>query len=232
MRTELINDIIGWDTANWSKSLDYWSQKIDIKDKNYNCLEIGAEQGGLSLWLALNGNKVICTDYSYFDQPQILQKAKNLHRKYNCERKITYQPLSALEIPYDNYFDIILFKSVLGGIGSNKIKDVDQLVINQIYKALKPGGKLLFVENTAASLLHKYSRKWFIRWSKEWNYSKLKDIVKLFSLYKTLNYKTVGFLGTFGRNEKQRIFLGKIDAICDYLIPKSNRYIMIGVAEK
>lgn len=232
MRTELIKDIIGWDITNWSKSINYWSQKTDIKDKNYNCLEIGAERGGLSLWLALNGNKVICTDYSYFDQPHILQKAKKLHRKYNSERKITYQPLSALEIPYDNYFDIIVFKSVLGGIGSCKIKDADQIVINQIYKALKPGGKLLFAENTQASLLHKYSRKWFIRWYKEWNYSKLKDIVKLFSEYKTLNYKTVGFLGTFGRNEKQRIFLGKIDSICDFLIPKSNRYIVIGVAEK
>jgi SAM-dependent methyltransferase len=232
MKTELINDIIGWDTSNWSKSLDYWSQKIDVRNKNYNCLEIGAEQGGLSLWLALNGNKVLCTDYSYFDQPHILQKAKKMHRKYNCERKISYQPLSALEIPYENYFDIILFKSVLGGIGANKIKDVDQLVINQIYKALKPGGKLLFAENTAASLLHKYSRKWFVRWSEEWNYSNLKDMVKLFSSYKTFDYKTVGFLGTFGRNEKQRIFLGKIDALCDSLIPKSNRYIVMGVAEK
>lgn len=54
----------------------------------------------------------------------------------------------------------------------------------------------------------------------------------LFSDYSELKYKTVGFFGTFGKIETQRNFLGKIDSVIESLIPKSNRYIMIGIAQK
>ena len=32
---------------------------------------------------------------------------------------IIYQDIDATNIPYENYFDIIVFKSIIGGIGRN-----------------------------------------------------------------------------------------------------------------
>ena len=66
------------------------------QNKNYKCLELGARQGGLSLWLALKGNSVVCSDISYSTQPHELQKAKDLHKKYNCEDRISCESIDAL----------------------------------------------------------------------------------------------------------------------------------------
>ena len=49
-------------------------KEIQYKNKNYKFLEIGARQGGLSLWLALNGNQVVCSDIGYEKKPKELEK--------------------------------------------------------------------------------------------------------------------------------------------------------------
>jgi SAM-dependent methyltransferase len=232
MNKETRDDIIGWDIVNWSKSFDYWNQHLNIKDKGYKCLELGARQGGLSLWLALNNNQVICSDVSYTDQQHELDKTIALHKKHGCELNITYEAVDATNIPYENHFDLVVFKSVLGGVSIGADNRLEQQAIDSIYKSLKPGGKVVFVENLEGSPLHMYARKKFVGWGSKWHYLKLNELVSLFSSYKNLKYKTVGFLGAFGKTESQRQFLGKIDTVFEKLLPKSNRYIMIGIAEK
>jgi 2-polyprenyl-3-methyl-5-hydroxy-6-metoxy-1,4-benzoquinol methylase len=130
---ELVNDIIQWDVNSWSKALYFWNEKLDFSNKNIG-LELGAKNGGLSLYLALNGLNTICSDY--IDCTLI---AKPLHEKYNVTSLINYETIDALNIPYENYFDVIAFKSILGGIGRNNNYDNIIKTINQIYKALKPG---------------------------------------------------------------------------------------------
>jgi len=39
----------------------YWESNI-VWDKVQNGLELGGRQGGLSLWLALKGKTVVCSD--------------------------------------------------------------------------------------------------------------------------------------------------------------------------
>lgn len=232
MKKEIKDDIIGWDIINWSKSFDFWSQKIDIKNKQYKCLELGARQGGLSLWLALNNNQVICSDVSYIDQEHELNKTKALHKKHNCDNKITYEAIDATNIPYENHFDIVVFKSVLGGVSIGSEKRMEQQAIDSIYKSLKPNGKVVFIENLEGSFLHMYARKKFVGWGSKWHYLKLIELKNLFSNYRNLSYDTVGFFGAFGKTERQRNFLGKIDSMVERIIPKSKRYVMIGVAKK
>ena len=232
MDKNVIKDIIGWDIINWSKSFGFWEKHVDIKNKNYKCLEIGARQGGLSLWLALNNNHVLCSDISYADQQHELDKTISLHKKYNCEDRITYEAIDASNIPYENTFDIVVFKSVLGGVSIESDERLEQKTIDQIYKCLKPGGKVLSIENLEGSFLHMYARKKFIRWGSKWNYLKLHEMKRLFSSFKSLNYTTVGFFGAFGRTESQRQLFAKGDTIIEGLIPKNKRYVMIGIAEK
>lgn len=227
MQKEIINDCIEWDVVNWSKALDFWVTLVDLEDKNLKCLELGARSGGISLWLALKGNYVVCSD---LHKPG--EKAISLHQKYSVSQKITYEAINASAIPYENYFDIVVFKSILGGIGRMENTSLMQQVINEIYKSLKPGGKVLFAENLKASIFHQFLRRKITRWGKYWSYLDLNQIEVLFSQF-TVTYNTAGFLGVLGRNEAQRNFLGKIDTlIMDKVMNKQTRYIVYGVATK
>ena len=148
-------DILGWDVINWAKALRYWEEKCDLYNKNYQCLELGSgnTSGGLSLWLAMNRNNVICSDKK---SPRDL--IYPIHQKYNCDRWIEYESIDVLSIPYGSYFDIVALKSVLGGISrDNNINK--KVVIDNIYNALKPGGKLFIAENLEASWLHRFARR-------------------------------------------------------------------------
>jgi len=227
MNKEIIHDIIAWDVVNWSKAIAYWERELEIKAKNLDCLELGAAKGGCSLWLALHGNRVICSDLI-----SPFESAFEIHKKYDCRELITYDSINATEIPYENKFDIVVFKSILGGITRKGSGNSKKQVIDEVYRAIKPGGKLIFAENLEASYLHRFMRKKFVRWGGEWNYLKYHEVNEVFGSFSSLKYKTAGFFGTFGRTEKQRHLLGWLDNLFNVLIPKSTRYILIGIAEK
>lgn len=226
MQNPPLKDIINWDITNWSKAIPFWEKHADLNSYKLKCLELGGNHGGLSLWLAQKGHQVICSDLK---NPEKI--SKQLHEKYG-ELSISYQGINALDIPYENEFDIIIFKSILGGVSRGNRNERKQQTINQIYKALKPGGKLLFAENLVASPLHRFFRNNFVRWGNDWNYLSISEVESLFSDFETFKYKTVGFLGTFGRNEKQRIFLGKIDVILHPFLKEKHQYILIAYAKK
>nr|WP_255431094.1 class I SAM-dependent methyltransferase [Pedobacter sp. N36a] len=220
-----LKDIIDWDIVNWAKALDYWEKNADLKNKGYDCLELGTANGGLSLWLSLHQNKVLCTDLM---PPK--EKARSIHKKYNCDSNIEYAAMDALNIPFKDHFDVVVFKSILGGISQNG-KDENKLkTLNEIHKALKPGGKLLFAENLEASLFHKMLRKKY--GTPDWNYLRWNEIEEIFQSYKNVSFTTVGFLGCLGRNEHQRNILGRIDHQIEMMIPQKMHYIMIGIADK
>ena len=220
-----VQDFVEWDIVNWGKAIQFWEKELEFTNE-YKCLELGSNRGGLSLWLGLKGMEVICSD---LESP--LTSAKALHSKYE-QLNINYEAINAMEIPYENEFDLIVFKSVLGGASRGDNQENKQLVLDQIYKALKPGGKLLFAENLVASNFHQFFRKKFVKWGNDWNYLKLNELEGLLKKYSGLNYKTAGFFGAFGRNEKQRQFLGKIDNLAEKLFSRNQHYLVFGVAEK
>ncbi len=48
----IINDIIGWDTAVWGQSLKFFDENVDFKNVK-NALELGSgNYGGYSLYFA------------------------------------------------------------------------------------------------------------------------------------------------------------------------------------
>ncbi|NRN30796.1 class I SAM-dependent methyltransferase [Photorhabdus heterorhabditis] len=223
-----LNDIIEWDISSWSKCLCFWLSKGKIDLENARVLEIGSRNGGLSLWAALNGAKVICSDLGGPNK-----KAYQKHKNHNLSDLITYKDINALDIPYENELDIVLSKSVIGGIGRNNNIENQKITISEIYKSLRKGGEYWFTENLLASPAHKILRSQFIQWGDEWRYVTIDDMNEFLHQFSSVEYITTGFISCFGRTEKQRKILSFFDRfLFSKIVPKKWNYIIIGVAKK
>lgn len=222
-----LKDILGWDVRSWSRALYSWDRHLEKMDRPLKGLELGGNKGGLSLWLGMNGVDVICSDLQDSEK-----NAKPLHLKYR-QTGIRYQDLSALELPFENELDIVVFKSILGAINRENIPGVEARVFQQIHKALKPGGRLFFAENMQASALHRKLRKKFVPWGGGWNYLSQETLEECLSPFSEVEYRTTGFLATMGRSEGQRNFLSLLDSMFfNALMPSQWRYLGFGTAVK
>jgi SAM-dependent methyltransferase len=222
---EFYKDIIEWDIYNWSRAFNFWNENVNVNNQGFQCLELGARGGGLSLWLADQENKVICSDII-----NLVETAAILHRKHGGTKTISYEIIDATNIPYENHFDIVILKSVLGGIGNN---DKVAIAINQIYKALKPGGHFIFAENLKASGFHMIMRRLFSGCGTIWNYLDYNFLIETLKIFNDVKLKKLGMFGVFGRNEFQKEMLGKMDKyFFEKIFPEKWFYIMAGVARK
>jgi SAM-dependent methyltransferase len=227
MSIQLTNAILQWDVNAWNVALKFWDNKIDWSSIKIG-LELGGREGGLSLWAAKKGKQMICSDLE-----NVKHIAEPLHAKYNVTHFIKYEAIDATQIPYENHFDLIVFKSIVGGIGANNNFTKQQEVFEAIYKALKPGGQLVFAENLVASPLHQKLRKRFIEWGKDWRYISVQETKTFLKPFTNFEIHTTGVIGTFGRNEAQRTFLSKLDQLLiNHITPESWKYIVYGIAKK
>ena len=150
-RKRFLRDVFEWDVVNWSAALHFWQDHLQVELAGASALEIGAHDGGLSLWLAMKGANVICSDMR-----ETRKQAREKHVLYGVTEKIKYQKIEARDIPYENCFNVIVFKSLLGGVRGYFGDDAHVQVVSSIFRSLKPGGQLLFAENLEASGLHPF----------------------------------------------------------------------------
>lgn len=227
MKKETLKDIIQWDVNSWSKALNHWDKTFDY-GKNQIGLELGGREGGLSLWLALKNIQTICSDLV-----DVENTAKHLHKKYDVLNIISYEDIDATFIPYENKFDIIVFKSIIGGVGRNDNHKAQQKVFDEIFKALKPGGRLFFAENLIGSIFHQKLRKKYTNWGEAWRYVSIEEMHQFLKRFTSYEINTNGIVGTLGRNEKQRNFLSSVDEIIlNKICPNNWKYIVYGSATK
>jgi len=225
---EFLEDVFEWDTTNWSTAARFWENHLNVRLAGASALEIGAHNGGLSLWLAMKGADVICSDMR-----DTRLQARKKHDHYGVAGNISYEKIDARYITYENRFDIVAFKSLLGGVRGYFGDDTHIQVIDGILRSLKPGGQLLFAENLDGCGLHRFSRARFVRWGKMWRYIRLSDVRLMFNGFAKIDFMTCGFAGAFGRGEPQRYILGFLDQhVFDRIVPESWHYILIGVATK
>jgi len=221
-------DVLKWDVDNWSAALEYWRQNGGIERAPLECLEIGANEGGLSVWLASLGHRVACSDLERTEE-----HARPLVARCGLLDRVRFEDIDATAIPYKNAFDVVMFKSVLGGVGRNGNIALQRQAIASMYRALRPGGRLLFAENLSGSRLHKFFRSNFVQWGNAWRYVTIDEMLEFLRDFSDVTYSTTGVLGTFGRSEKQRRLLAGIDrAALNALTRPAWRYIIYGVATK
>ena len=228
MDKDIVKDIVEWDVHNWSRAIDFWSENNifnnDLRGKKV--LDIGGRNGGLSLYWSLKGAEVDCTDLS----ENGFEKARILHRKYGVERQISYYALDALNLHDEKKYDIITFKSVLGGIGYDNNYANQHVAMRNIYRALKPGGFLVFAENLTGTFLHMWLRR-NIRHMRRWRYVKLEEVFQLTEQYRDVKYRTFGLLGGVMPGIMGNI-TSLIDSRCDAFLADEWKYIASVVAQK
>lgn len=224
MDKALVTDIIQWDVENWGKAIPFWATAIAEKNGG-TAAAFGEREGGLSLWLALNGHQVECSDYNTLDKIPL-----ELHTKHKVENAVSYsqQDISSTSFE-DSTFDVVMFKSVIGTLNS---KERQQRALDELYRILKPGGHLLFAENLEATGMHRYARKKFTNWGHRWRYLKWKEMNPMLAKFSETKMTSTGFFATFGRSEGQRKFLSGIDWVLNPFLPKSWKYVLIAACKK
>ena len=193
------------------------------------CLEIGCGDGSsLALWLAMLGHSVVCSDVG-----GVPESIKAAHRRHGVADRISYADIDARAMSFQNRFDVIAFKSVLGGIVREAPLEHSREVISRMHAALRPGGALLFAENLRATPLHQFARSYFVGRRSTWHYFALSHIREMLGAFSSVELTTFGLLGCFGRTEAQRRLLGKLDsAVLDKLVPARWHYVAAVVAHK
>lgn len=224
---ELSKDIIEWDVENWANALPFWEERLPDTLSNLKALEVGARRGGLSLYLALKGANVICSD---------LQKpsagASSIHKRYSIEHLVDYLAVDVTSIDFpDDHFDVVAFKSLLGGVGRGG-PNHQHRAMDEIFRVLKPGGSLIFAENLSGSRAHMWARRRFTDWGDSWRYPTIKEIKGLTAKFSASCYRAYGCLGAFGRTEGHRRVLAGFDSMLDPLLGESVKYILFGYARK
>lgn len=225
---EIYTHILQWDIGTWKTALTYWNNVLPQNLSGYKGLELGARDGGLSLYLALKGCKVICSDIGGSSA-----KAIELHKNYVVNKLIKYADVNATHISFpNNFFDIVMFKSILGAIGRNNNKNNQQLAINEIYRVLKPSVLFLFAENIIGSGLHRFLRTKFVPWGRSWRYISIEEMKEFCSPFIEFNYSTAGVFACFGRTERQRQIFAKLDKVISNFVPEMWKYVIFGHACK
>lgn len=216
-----------WDTINWAQALTCWDRAFPRGLSGKWCLEIGSSAGGLSLWAASRGARVLCTDIV-----SPVDLASPRHARHGVQDLISYGALDASAIPFREEFDVVMFKSVLGAVGRTSAIQ-QEAAVRQMYAALKPGGYLLFAENLRGSRVHRALRRHFVSWGTSWRYVSLQEMRHYLRCFSRVTLETCGVVGTFGRTEAQRRILGRVDrALLSPLLPPAWHYIAYGIAQK
>jgi len=221
-----VADIIEWDIPNWSRLLTYWEPILEKLPANSRILAFGERNGGLSLWLALQGFRVECTD-----RVRPTDAAIEMHKRYNVADKISYASFDVVNNPgAPDQYDLIIAKSVIGGIKSDykdsttRNSDTRKAAVQNIHNLLKPGGYILFAENIRGSVLLHQVRKMLGK-QKGWYYFSMSDLRDLFSGFRNVNIKTFGVIPTVSKNSSVN---GVLFALNKYLLnwlPPSFKYI-------
>jgi SAM-dependent methyltransferase len=223
---ELLGQFLQWDVRTWTAALRMWHPVVS-KLSGARVLDVGARDGGLSLYFALMGQRVVCSD---LHGPS--EAARELHRRYEVADRVGYAAVDATRIAFpDNTFDLVCFKSVLGGIGASGI-DFQRQAVREMHRVLRPGGHLLFAENLQGCWLHRFLRRHFIKWAERWRYVTLAEMDEFLIPFLQVRSDCHGILATLGRNERQRSALSALDWLLEPILPARTNYMIAGIAEK
>ncbi len=233
MNTRLKQDIIEWDVLNWSHLIKLWQPVLDTLPRDSKVLAIGERNGGISLWLALQGFHVLCTD-----RQGPTQQAKDLHKRYGVDDKITYHDFDLVNTQdFDTTYDIIIMKSVLGGLkeqyanAASRTDATRQKAVDNIYKLVSPKGIFLSADNLQGNIFLRLIKRLQNKQS-GWHYfsiQELNDLCKQFSSVKVHSFGVIPSKFSVPILNKAAYI---INSFLKQLLPHNSAYIAFTIARK
>ncbi len=215
-----------WDVSLWGQAMKYWHPLLE-KSRGGKALDIGSRRGGLAKMLAIEYNyEVVATDIRFTEE---MKAAVNLLDSSSA--RIKFEIMDCTSITFaDNTFDIVIFKSVLGALGS---LENQKKAFSEIHRVLKTGGALLYAENLRASIIHRFLRDKFRKhYALAWRYPTLGEFSDHLKNFSAASIYTAGFFTNFFKKEKYKRIVSVMDKAVIGLIPRTFRYIIYGSALK
>jgi len=218
---------VGWDQALWGSALAELLRALaGSVPTSAHALELGAGDGGLSLCAVQTfGCRTLCSDR---ENPKHKVLAHHPHLLGNP--LLTFAALNGLSLDLpDKSQDLVLFKSMLGALSSWEHQGK---CMQEIWRVLKPGGRLCFLENARASQVHQWARRRWRRWGTTWRYVSLHEMHALLSIFRTYDLKATGYLTAFAPTERLKRLVWAAERPCMWAIPRRSRYLLYGLAVK
>lgn len=233
MNTQLKQDIIEWDVPNWSHLLKLWQPLLDALPRDSKVLAIGERNGGISLWLALQGFHVLCTD-----RQGPTQQARDLHKRYGVEDKIAYCNFDLVNTEhFDTTYDIIIMKSVLGGVkeqygnAASRTDATRQKAIDNIYKLLNPEGVFLSADNLQGNMFLRLIKRLKKKQS-GWHYFSIEELNDLCKQFSSVCMQSFGIIPSKFSIPILNKAAYIINSFLWQLLPKNSGYIAFTMARK
>ncbi|OJX68383.1 MAG: hypothetical protein BGO95_10820 [Micrococcales bacterium 73-13] len=232
MTSAPLADIVGWDVRTWAPAIDAWERVLArLPEGPLDVLEVGAGPAGPSLWLALKGHRVVTSNLGETER-----LARPLHERYGVADRIEYRDLDLTSgLPFHEAFDVVVFKSVLGGLGGAD-PALPAAALDAVRAALRPGGVVLWAENLRGGWLHRAARAiaYRVRRARTWQYLTLRRLRGLLAeRFTDVELHVGGVLAVLGTSERARDRLARADqALLDRIVPASWHYMAYGSARR
>lgn len=172
--TWLIRNAFGWNHNAWAFALKV--AKFQLPERPDRVLELGAGRYSM-VALIFDGlaNEIVISYNDEQEGEQIRKKLSLIRQKYHLKSKYIVQKIDAKN--FNDHFDIIIMKSVLGGLFRNhesSIEDVRNFIANKLLRAVTPGGVLISIDN-GTSIFEKFLGKLGAR-KNQWRFFQKTDL--------------------------------------------------------
>jgi ubiquinone/menaquinone biosynthesis C-methylase UbiE len=194
-------------------------------------LEAGAHEGGLSLFAVEAGGRAVCSDrqHAYSAAQTVLHRAWDVHPQHVTA--------DVCDLPFrSNSVDIVMLKSVLGGIIATGGALAAQSSFLSIHRVLRSGGAIVILEQLEGDPLSRRIRRTLFP-HRHWHYFTPPELLALLSSFRvqTVRHETVLSHLTEGRVGSAHVFVrGALwaDRFLEYVIPTRWTHLIGIVAVK
>jgi hypothetical protein len=164
----LIEDCCGWNRKTWADAVEFAVSQLPERLDGKKVLEIGAgKYSSIAPIFARKGANLLCSYYGQHQQDIENGQLQIVVAKYGLE-KIPVEQRDVYNL--QETYDIIVLKSVLGGICRNENYGKLKLVIDRLLKEnVRQGGYIVSLDNGHVRLFTRLRNLWGAA-KNEWTY--------------------------------------------------------------